>query len=210
MELLDLPVPGEGFSLRAAFDGPVGGAPVVLCHPHPAFGGTMQAPLVVAVARALSAAGARVLRFNFRGIGGSGGEPEGGLAEHRDVAAACAFLGAETGGAVALAGYSFGALMAARAIAEGLAVTRHASIAIPTAIIRGHEERIAHVRAAFAAQPTLVIAGTTDQFCDWRDLRPWADASPHAISMPLEGVNHFPTGEALTDLCARVTRFVMG
>src|SRR5438477_382290 len=109
---VDIPVPGEGFSLEGLLEGPSDGGRVVVCHPHPGFGGTMHIPFVVAMARALAAAGLRVLRFNFRGIGGSGGTPTGGLAEDRDVRAACALLrGAapETSG-VAIAGYSFGAL----------------------------------------------------------------------------------------------------
>jgi alpha/beta superfamily hydrolase len=60
----------------------------VVCHPHPAFGGRMDNPLVVALAEACAAAGFSTVRFNFRGLDGSEGTPTGGLAEHEDVAAA--------------------------------------------------------------------------------------------------------------------------
>src|SRR5262249_25031278 len=133
-----------------------------------------------------------------------------GLVEHRDVAAACAWLRADAGGPIALCGYSFGALMAARAISAGEVATRFAAIAIPTAIIRDHHERIAHVHTAVAAQPTLLIAGTHDQFCEWRELRAWAAATPTATMVPLDGVGHFPTGDALGDLVRRVLDFLRG
>src|SRR4051812_3472884 len=112
---LRIAVPDEEFTLDAILSGPAGGPGVVLCHPHPAFGGTMRTPLIVALAGALGASGHRVLRFDFRGVGGSGGAPTGGLVEDRDVRAACAVLEA-AGDPVAIVGYSFGALMSIKAI----------------------------------------------------------------------------------------------
>ncbi|HEY8202925.1 MAG TPA: hypothetical protein VII47_16450, partial [Actinomycetota bacterium] len=46
---------------------------VVICHAHPGLGGTMRTPLVVRLALGIAASGRAVLRFNFRGVGGSGG-----------------------------------------------------------------------------------------------------------------------------------------
>jgi len=69
------------------------GAPgVVVCHPHPAFGGRMDTPLVVALDDALAEAGLSTVRFNFRGVGASGGRGTGGRDEPGDVRAACAWL----------------------------------------------------------------------------------------------------------------------
>ncbi|MCP5117941.1 MAG: hypothetical protein GY953_44560, partial [bacterium] len=41
---------------------------VLLCHPHPKYGGTMHNKVVYRMARGLRATGSAVLRFNFRGV----------------------------------------------------------------------------------------------------------------------------------------------
>ena len=60
-------------------------AGVVLCHPHPQYGGTMRSLVVSALFEALPVAGYSVLRFNFRGVERSTGEYGGGVREPADV-----------------------------------------------------------------------------------------------------------------------------
>ncbi len=50
----------------------------VVCHPHPMYGGSMHNNVVEAVLDALWRRGFATLRFNFRGVGGSEGEYDGG------------------------------------------------------------------------------------------------------------------------------------
>ena len=52
---------------------PRAAAAVVLCHPHPQYGGTMRSIVISALFDALPATGYACLRFNFRGVEGSGG-----------------------------------------------------------------------------------------------------------------------------------------
>jgi hypothetical protein len=81
-------------ALVARVDEPSGPAPergplaAIVCHPHPLYGGTLENKVVHAVAKALAADGLAVLRFNFRGAGGSAGRHEGGPGEQDDVRAA--------------------------------------------------------------------------------------------------------------------------
>ena len=85
----------------------------VVCHPHPLFGGTMHNKVVHAAAEAIAQAGIPVLRFNFRGVGGSGGAHDGGRGEQDDLRAVLDRL--ETlfpGRPLLVAGYSFGAFIA--------------------------------------------------------------------------------------------------
>jgi alpha/beta superfamily hydrolase len=101
---------------------------VVLAHPHSLAGGTMAQPVVYRVARGCRERGLATLRFNFRGVGRSGGAFSG-TEEYRDVEAAAAYLRGRLASAVggdpsgsrtlplALAGYSFGSVMVARAAA---------------------------------------------------------------------------------------------
>ena len=85
-------------------------AAVVLAHPHPQYGGDMHAYVTDALFRALPEEAVAVLRFNFRGVGGSRGAHDNGVGERLDVAAAVKEL-APLGARVpfVLSGYSFGA-----------------------------------------------------------------------------------------------------
>jgi alpha/beta superfamily hydrolase len=60
-------------------------AGVVVCHPHPRYGGDMNNNVVLAVTRALTDRGIAALRFNFRGVGGSAGSYDDGRGETEDA-----------------------------------------------------------------------------------------------------------------------------
>ena len=89
-------------------------AGVVLCHPHPQYGGSMQSIVIGALFAALPPAGVSCLRFNFRGVGASEGTYDGGTLERLDAEAAVATLASrlDQDVAIVLAGWSFGADMA--------------------------------------------------------------------------------------------------
>ena len=76
----------DGFAIHGKLAGthPQG---VLLLHPHPAMGGTMDYPLLYHLSRILST-NFTVLRFNFRGVGQSDGKYSGdGRGELRDAQA---------------------------------------------------------------------------------------------------------------------------
>jgi len=103
--LLKLPEPGQGPPRAAA----------VVCHPHPLFGGSLHNKVVHAAAGALVRAGIPALRFNFRGVGLSGGKHDGGRGEQRDLAAVVDHLVSRFPGASPLVvGYSFGSAVGLR------------------------------------------------------------------------------------------------
>lgn len=88
-------------------------AAVAIAHPHPLYGGDMYNSVVDTLYRDLPAAGIAALRFNFRGVGRSEGEHDGGEAERLDVAAAVdAVVDFAGDGPLVAVGYSFGALVA--------------------------------------------------------------------------------------------------
>jgi uncharacterized protein len=104
LEEPDAPAPG----LARAFA-------VVLCHPHPLYGGTMHNKVVYRLARGLRRSGAVVLRFNFRGVGRSQGEHGHLEGEIEDARAALAWLqGRYPELPFALAGFSFGSRVVTR------------------------------------------------------------------------------------------------
>jgi hypothetical protein len=88
----------------------------VVAHPHPLFGGTMHNKVVYHAAKALNEFGFPVLRFNFRGVGGSQGEHDNGRGEVDDVRAALAWMAGEFRLPIIFAGFSFGAATGLRAI----------------------------------------------------------------------------------------------
>src|SRR5262245_66231669 len=72
-------------------DGPAAHC-VIVCHPHPLYGGTMHNKVVYRIARAFQDAGFGVLRFNFRGVGLSQGTYDSGRGEAADLRAAMSFM----------------------------------------------------------------------------------------------------------------------
>jgi alpha/beta superfamily hydrolase len=84
---------------------------IIICHPHPLFGGSMDNLVVIAIARIAAMWDYTSLRFNFRGVERSTGTFGGGIAEQDDVKGAIDYLGKRRKPTVILvAGYSFGAI----------------------------------------------------------------------------------------------------
>ena len=91
---------------------------VVVCHPHPQYGGDMENNVVLGACRALTARGFVALRFNFRGVGASDGAFDQGQGECDDVKASLNELSRAPevdSSRIGLIGYSFGASVAAEA-----------------------------------------------------------------------------------------------
>lgn len=92
---------------------------LLVCHPHPLYGGTMDNKVAATLASAAHDAGWYALRFNFRGVGASSGAHDEGRGEAEDCAALARWLRADAGAdTVALAGFSFGGYVALRAYAD--------------------------------------------------------------------------------------------
>jgi uncharacterized protein len=104
----------DGLTLEAEWSRPQNAhATVVLCHPHPQYGGTMRSIVISALFETLPTNGIACLRFNFRGVEASEGAHAEGRDEPLDVVAALdAAARAAIAGPLALVGWSFGADMA--------------------------------------------------------------------------------------------------
>ncbi|MDX1974904.1 MAG: alpha/beta hydrolase [Rickettsiales bacterium] len=88
------------------------GAPIVMVlHPHPLYGGTMNNKLVYRLYHIFAQNGFSVLRFNFRGVGKSQGKYDEGVGELTDAATALDWLQTQNPDASTcwVAGFSFGA-----------------------------------------------------------------------------------------------------
>jgi len=112
-------VPGPAGAMECAVDAPAERprGVAVICHPHPQHGGAMDNKVVQTLARALFQLGYSAVRFNFRGVGGSQGQWDQGRGEIDDALAVIAAL-RQPGQPLVLAGFSFGAHVAAEAAAR--------------------------------------------------------------------------------------------
>src|ERR1035441_11001464 len=110
IETLFLPAPAG--RLETVIEEPEDQAPreaVLICHPHPQFGGTMHNKVVYRMARGMRRAGAVAMRFNYRGVNMSEGTYDNGIGELEDARAALEFLRARYPDLpFSLAGFSFG------------------------------------------------------------------------------------------------------
>ena len=132
--------------------------------------------------------GLATLRFNFRGVGGSRGAWDEGRGEQDDVRAALAFLGQRLSptAALALAGYSFGASMAARVAAGSDRLAGLALIAPPLASPGWQPLSAFHVEG-----PILLVAGRDDQYCPPDALAALGRMIPAATIIVVDGTDHF-------------------
>ncbi len=158
----------------------------VICHPHPQYGGDMNNGVVCSITDALGDAGFATLRFNFRGVGRSGGTYDDGVGEVEDARAAARFVSERIPVTqVTLAGYSFGATVALRG---GIPVGEVEAI-IAVAPPLGFSDL---ANAAQCAKPKLFVVGDRDQFCDVAELQTQvaAMAEPKMLHV-LKGADHF-------------------
>jgi hypothetical protein len=122
-------IEGPVGALEALHEGPDEGTAivraVVVCHPHPLFGGTMHNKVVFRLARAARRSGAAVLRFNFRGVGLSAGVHDDGVGEQDDLRAAMEYMKSRYSDLpLSLAGFSFGSRVALKVFCGNLQIER--------------------------------------------------------------------------------------
>jgi alpha/beta superfamily hydrolase len=178
-------------------------AGVVLCHPHPAFHGTMHSSVIQALASRLSAAGYATLRFDFRGVGRSTGTPTAGDREGEDVLAATAYLRGRGVAPICVAGYSFGAAAALDAAWRGGDFAATACIGFPTEAIAVGSPEEARVREAIAGtEHLLFISGTVDPYSSPDLLEAWGARVERLLA-----VGHFysrPDEERIVRRCEQL------
>lgn len=175
---------------------------VVVCHPHPLYGGDMHNSVVVALCQAAAARGIAALRFNFRGVGRSQGSFADGVGERADAAAALAHLRQLLeidDDRIGVVGYSFGAAVALLAAGEG----SRAVVAVSTPTIARGLSEIA-IRC-----PALLVVGEQDEVAPPSRLAGLGQAvGPQAELVVVPGADHFWWG-AEDRLAAVVSDFLV-
>jgi alpha/beta superfamily hydrolase len=159
---------------------------VVVCHPHPLYGGMMDNNVVHAICRELARASIAYLRFNFRGVEGSQGRHGDGVDEQEDVAAALTCLASLDGvdpDRIGLSGYSFGAGVALEVAPRD---ERAKALALVSPVLARPSPLESYTR------PKLLLWGSQDIVV------PVADLNAFTIDLPdpkdyeiVEGADHF-------------------
>lgn len=180
-----------------------GNAVAVVCHPHPLHGGSMDNKVVSTLVRLYRDLGLRVLRFNFRGVGGSAGVHDNAVGEVEDLVAVLAYARAELGATqLELAGFSFGSYVAAagagRLPALGLALEHLVLVAPPV-----HHYPFASLSLPAA---TVVVQGEADEVVPPAQVFAWVaslDPAPRLIRFADCGhFFHGRLGDLKTELAA--------
>jgi uncharacterized protein len=189
-------VAGPAGDLECAIDTPAGDlrGVAVVCHPHPQHGGTMDNKVAATLARAFAQCGWRAVRFNFRGVGASGGSWGEGPGEIEDALAVVSTL-REPGQSLALAGFSFGGYVASHVAAA----TRPERLVL-----------IGPATENFTVAPvptdTLVVHGEADDVVPLAATLDWA--RPQALPIVVvPGGGHFFHGQ-LSLLKSLVVRYL--
>ena len=178
---------------------------VVVCHPHPLFGGNMDNSLVMALCRALDEEGFATLRFNFRGVGNSEGPFTKGEKECEDVRAALDVLRRWPGvdrRRLGLVGYSFGASMLLAGLPAYKAAKALAVISPPLASFE-------HQKIGRDKRPKLFIVGGRDRLVPHRSLKERIDSLPAPAELQMvEGADHSWRGYE-AEAARETTRFLV-
>jgi alpha/beta superfamily hydrolase len=182
-----IPVGDGGLVLDGIFvsgDDPARGGAVIAA-PHPLYAGSMDSPVVNELAHAVHKAGMASLRFNWRGVGASGGAPSGAPEDAvSDFSAAFEQLNQTVAGPILPCGYSFGAAAALSATRGAPRAQRLVMVAPPPPML--DPRALAEVPGA-----VLVIAGENDVIAAPGSLEPLIAGAPAARLVVIPGANHF-------------------
>ncbi len=180
---------------RFQFPGPVGELTVsvemprgaqkkgiaIICHPHPLYQGTMNNKVVTTLTRAYKELGCVAIRFNFRGVEKSEGEYGHGKGEAADLQAIIKWVRVQQPAMpLFLAGFSFGAFVAAQLAAQdfvqhlvtvGPAVENFdfatlPTIACPWWVLQGAADEVVNAEAVYAFVEKRVEAPVLLKFED--------------------------------------------
>lgn len=187
-------IEGPAGPLECAQDEPAGPpqALMVICHPHPLHGGTLDNKVVQTLARAGLQSHCRTLRFNFRGVGASAGTWDEGRGEVDDALAVVAAGRADAPSLpLVLAGFSFGGFVAAAA-AERLGPV-HAPQRLLLVAPSTQNQSVPEVAPALR-EHTVVIHGEDDDVVPLSATLAWARPQGLPVIV-VPGAGHFFHGQ---------------
>ncbi len=184
-------IDGPVGAIELAIDRPDGTAraTALIAHPHPLHGGALTNKVVQTLARAAVLAGMVAVRFNFRGVGRSGGHYDEGRGEVDDLMAVV--QSEAPSGSLVMAGFSFGSFVVSQALQRlhpGRDV-RHV-VLVGTAASRFSVSPIAEELRS----RTLVVHGELDDTVPLSAVMDWARPQSLPV-LVVPGGGHFFHGQ---------------
>lgn len=183
---------------RILLDGPAGKIEVfvepheaaagiaLIAHPHPLFGGTADNKVVTTLAKAFRELGCTTLRPNFRGVGGTEGTHDRGIAETDDLRVVHDYARGRFGELpVYLAGFSFGAYVVTR-LAKSAVAARLVLVGTAAGFIEGDRK----YETEAVAPDTIVIHGSADETVPLANVLKWAEPLELPVTV-IPGADHF-------------------
>ena len=164
---------------------------IIICHPHPQYGGTMAFPVVRMLYKAFGNLGYTSIRFNFRGVGNSDGRSGDGVGEREDLISICKFLlNGEFGvKRLLVIGYSFGATIGASVVSEFNEIIGYVAISYPFSFIPQF------IPQAQVNKPKFFIIGDRDDFTTLKVFQKEYKEMPEPKDIKIfPGVDHFWSG----------------
>ncbi len=164
----------------------------VVCHPHPLHEGTMHNKVVTTLSRAFEQLGAATVRFNYRGVGQSDGDYGDMLGESEDLQAVIAWVQQQFPDYVLwLAGFSFGAFIAANVANQRDDVTQLVTVA--PAVNHADFDVLTAVKC-----PWLIIQGDQDEVVPFEQVKAFAENPPVPVMfIAMPDVTHFFHGKLI-------------
>jgi len=204
MKIQKIEIPCGDIILEGMVSVPEGPGPfglVVVCHPHPLYGGNMFNNVVHAVCENLEEKGLAWLKFNFRGVGKSGGKYSDGIGEQDDAQAAISFGERRERidpDIIGVCGYSFGSTVVFAVAAKDSRVKAVAGISPfiqpPDLLDR-------------CFRPKLFVTGARDGFVDPKNLEEQVKKLPDPKELVLfPDADHFWSEEEAA-MAEKVSRF---
>ena len=168
---------------------------IVICHPHPLHGGTMQNKVVTTLARVFGEMGFSTVRFNFRGVGASSGEHAAGIGETEDLLTVLDWIARTCPqGRLYLAGFSFGAYVAYRVATTSDYKNKLQHLLLVAPPVQYPEfQQLSEPKV-----PWTVVQGEADEVVEPQQVFAWLNDTQHRarlIALPATG--HFFHGKLI-------------
>jgi len=161
---------------------------VIVCHPHPLYGGSMDNNVISSLCESLTQASLISFKFNFRGVGGSQGEFGQGTGEQDDVEAAISFMSTVKevdSERMGIAGYSAGAGFSLPVGFRDARIKALAAVSPPLSMFDFDFLKS-------CPKPKLLISGSRDDLIPADQLLEFCQTCPEPKECEIiEGADHF-------------------